>query len=294
MGLFPNELPRLTHRTKAERVAKWLRDHPQLAVSNENRLSKQCRLIIETKDVVQKDHKQWRIFVQSLKDVQEFWFMVEVLGEGLAQPPFLDRLARSLKDSPHPADSGVDTPGRNTQFELFLAAIAKRAGLMVRHPGGAGADWILSASQERWSLEAKRIKSIKRMKEHVKKAAAQIIKSEIGGIIAIDVSLVRNPDCKALPPYVTDDEIYAWHEGDVKVFVDEYQKSVGEWIGSANVGFVLMHDFVVRPALIASPSQEPCGLIEFWGKMDMLAADSSGRHHYDALWQLLAVAMPNL
>ncbi|MBN1360807.1 MAG: hypothetical protein JW993_09455 [Sedimentisphaerales bacterium] len=294
MGLFPNELPRLTHRAKAERVAKWLRDHPQLAVSNENRLSKQCRLITETKDVVQDDHKQWRIFVQSLKDVQEFWFIIGELGEDLVQPPFLDCLARSLKDAPHPADSGADTPGRNTQFELFLAAIAKRAGLMVSNRGGAGADWILNASQERWSLEAKRIKSVEKMKRHIEKAASQIIESQIGGVIAIDLSLACNPDCKPLSRFFPDSEIDKAHGVRLNAFVDEYRKSIVEGVGAANVGFVLLHDFVIRPALATSPTRESWGLIELWGKVDMLSVDSTSRPHYDRLWQSLEAAVPNL
>lgn len=293
MSLFPNEQPRLTHRAKAEQVAEWLRDHPKVAVSSENRLSQQCRLIIETKGVVQDDHKQWRIFVQSLKDVQEYWFMVEVLGDDLAQPPFLDRFNRSLKDSPHPADSGADSPGRNTQFELFLAAIAKWAGLMVDRPGGAGADWVLSTSQERWSLEAKRIKSIEKMKMRIEKGASQIIRSQIGGVIAIDVSLACNPSCKPLSRFFTDDELHNAQEARLRAFVDKYQVPVAEWIGSANVGFVLLHDFAIRPASATSPTQEPWGLIELWDKMDMLRVDSSSRPHYDNLWQFLQAGVPN-
>lgn len=293
MRLFPNELPRLTHRAMAEKVLKWFVSHPQLAVSSQNRLSSQCHLIIETESTVQKDHPKWRLFVQSLKDVQEYWFMIEVFGEDLAQPPFLDRFARSLKDSPHPADSGADTPGRNTQFELFLAAIARRAGLTVRHPGGAGADWIVSTSQKRWSLEAKRIKSVEKIERHVKKAASQIIRSGIGGVIAIDISLAQNPRCKPLPRFVTDGQIDVAQKARMNAFVNEYQKSIAGWIGSANVGFVIVHDFVIRPGLPTSPAKEPWGLIELWDKIDMLSADSSGRQRHDTLWQLLEVAVPN-
>lgn len=294
MSLFPNELSRLTLRAEPERVMEWLRGHPQLCGSNENRLSKQCRLIIETEGIVQDSHPDWCIFVQSLKDVQEYWFMIEVLGEDLTRPPFLNRFAPSLKDSPHPADSGADTLGRNTQFELFLAAIAKRAGLMVSHPGGAGADWILSTSQERWSLEAKRIKNFAKMKRHIGNAASQIIRSQIGGVIAIDISLACNPGCKPLSRFLPDIEIAKTHGDRIDAFVDEYRKSIVGGLGSANVGFVLLHDFVIRPALATAPVRESWGLIELWGKMDILATDSVRRPHYDDLWQLLEMAMPNL
>jgi hypothetical protein len=294
MGLFPNELPRLTHRDMAGKVLEWLRSHQQLGVSSENRLAKQCRLILATKGVVQDSHAEWRIFVQSLKDVQEYWFIIEILKEKLVESPFFDRFARSLLDSTHPMDSGASSPGRDAQFELFLAAIAARAGVAVGQLGDAGADWILSASARRWSLEAKRIKSFDKMERHLKKAANQIVRSRVGGVIAMDISLAGNPSCKPLSRFFTVIEIDTAHEGRMNAFAQEHQQSIMKWIGSANVGFVLLHDFVIRPALKTSSTQEPWGLIELWGKVDLIAADSSNRQHYDDLWRLVEVGVPNL
>lgn len=220
--------------------------------------------------------------------------MIEVLKEGLAQPPFLGRLARSLSDSVHPADSGACSPGRDAQFELFLAAIATRAGLTVRESGDAGADWILSAPTGRWSLEAKRIKSFNQMGKRFKEGASQIVKSGIGGVIAMDISLACNPNSEPLPKFLTDVAIDAVDEERMNAFVKEHMPSILRWVGSANVGFALLHDFVIRPALATSPREEPWGLIGLWRKVDLVASDASNRQHYDDLWRLVKVAVPNL
>jgi len=294
MGLFPNELERLTQRAMAEKVMGWLQAHPVLGVSSENRLSRQCRLVVESHGRVDESHPNWRLFVQSLKDLQEYWFMIEILGEELVRSPFVERFTRSLLDATHPHDSKAGTPGRDAQFELFLAAIAARAGLVVDQSGDGGADWMLTSPIGRWSLEAKRIKSLKKMRAHLSKAATQIMESRIGGVIAMDISLACNPDCKPLPGVFTLAQIAKADEARMNSFIEQYGESIMEWVGSANVGFVLLHDFVIRtPPPVGAP-HEPAGLVELWRKVDLVGVEGQSRCHYDDLWHLIEVAVPNL
>ena len=294
MSLFPNELPRLTHRGMAKKVLEWLGTHPQLRTSGANRLSSQCRLIVKTKGIVHNDDRNWHTFVQSLKDVQEYWFIIQILGARLLQSPFLDAFACSLDDSTHPMDSGESTPGRNRQFELYLAAIADRAGLTVDRSGSAGADWIVTAPSRRWSLEAKRIKNFKKLEKHIRKAAKQIATSQIGGMIAVDISLAANPKCSPLSGFVPDSDIIKAHKDRTNALGKKWQEPIAKWIGSASVGFVLLHESVIIPAQGSGAGHEPWGLTGLWSKVDVIASDSSNRQHYDDLWHLFHVALPNL
>ena len=294
MSLFPNELSRLTQRGMADKVLEWLGTHPQLRTSDANRLSNQCRLIVKTKGIVKNDDQNWHTIIQSLKDVQEYWFIIQTLGERLLQSPFLDGFECSLRDSTHPMDSGEFTPGRDRQFELYLAAIATRAGLTVDRSGSAGADWIMTATSKCWSLEAKRIKNFNKLEKHIRKAAKQIATSQIGGLIAIDISLAANPKCSPLSGFVPDSEIKKAHDDRTNALVKEKLKPISEWIGSASVGFVLLHDFVITPAHGSGAVQEPWGLIGLWSKVDLITSNSSNRQHYDDLWHLFQVALPNL
>jgi len=292
MNVFPNDLKRLTHRAMAESVLEWLRAHPQLGVSDQNRLSRQCRLIVNSQGIIQKANPDWRHFVQSLRDLQEYWFIVQILGERLLDAPFLDRFAVSLADPVHPADSAGDTPGRDAQFELFLAAIASRAGLGVDRSGQSGADWILTVPTARWSLEAKRVKNLNRVGARVRKAVKQIVISEIGGVIALDISMAVNPDCSPLPEFVPDNAIAGAHEARTNALAQEMLPLIIQRIGRANVGFLLLHDFVICPASTTEKAADSWALIELWSKLDTVTTASSRRAHFDALWQLLEAALP--
>jgi hypothetical protein len=74
----------------------------------------------------------------------------------------------------------------------------------------------------------------------------------------------------------------------------EKLKPIAKWIGSASVGFVLLYESVIIPAQGSGAGQEPWGLTGLWSKMDLIASNSSNRQHYDDLWNLFQVALPNL
>lgn len=221
MSVFPHELQWLPPRGMAKAVLGWFLSHPQLQVSDQNRLASQCRLIVRSEGVIQKDHRDWRTFVQSLKDVQEYWFIIQALGDRLLQSTFSARLARSLDDSTLPVDSGASTPGRDAQFELLVAAVAARAGLVVDRLSGAGADWIITAQARCWSFEAKRIKNFNMIERRIRKGARQIAASQIGGVIALDISLATNPTCEPLPMFIPDRDIEEAHGERTRALVSE-------------------------------------------------------------------------
>jgi len=293
MSLFPNELPHLTHRGMAEKVLEWFETHRQLQTPGANRLFTQCRLIVKTKGIVQNDDRNWHTIVQSLKDVQEYWFIIQILGAKLLQSPFLDAFMRSLDDSTHPMDSGKLTPGRNAQFELYVGAIAARAGLTVDRLVAAGADWIMTSPSRRWSLEAKRIKNLNSLEKHIRKAAKQIAASKVGGLIAVDISLATNPEGSPLSRFVPDSGIIKAHKDRTNALGKKWQEPIVKWIGSASVGFVLLHESVIIPAQSSGAGHEPWGLTGLWSKVDVIASDSSNRQYYDDLWHLFQAALPN-
>ena len=51
-----------------------------------------CRLVSNASGLIDRrdDPEQWRNAVQAFKDVQEFWYIVEVLGDRLLDVPFVD------------------------------------------------------------------------------------------------------------------------------------------------------------------------------------------------------------
>jgi hypothetical protein len=285
----------MSYRAMAEAIVNWFQNHPQVRISHHNRLLQQCKLYLETKCIIQQTHPDWLFFIQGLKDIQEYWFIIEILREKLLKTPFLKQFTRSLEDSILPRDSGDATPGRDTQFELFLAAIASRAGFTIGRLGAGKADWILTASGRSWSLEAKRIKSLDKMEKHIRKASKQITASNIGGVIAVDISLAINPSCDPLSTFVSDDDIQKAHSMRTNCFIKEYLPSIREWIGSKSIGFLLFFDYVIVPANSTTPrGNSPWGLIGLWQKVDLLNLGTSNKARYDELWSLFEIALPNL
>ncbi len=294
MNLFPNELKPVPYPAMAEAVVEWIQSHPQSCSSNHNRLLQQCKLYIESKGIIQKTHPKWLGFIQGLKDIQEYWFIIEILKEQLLETPFIEQFKLSLQDPSLPKDSKDFTPGRDAQFELFIAAIAWRAGFTVKRLGARKADWGLTASSSNWSLEAKRIKSLNKMEKHIRKAGKQITASKTGGVIAMDISLAVNPSCAPLPTFVSDDDIEEAHSMRTDCFVRDYLPSIRDWIGSKSVGFLLFHESVIVPASGVTPAgYSPWALNGLWHKVDLLSPGSTNKGHYDDLWSLFKIALPN-
>ena len=231
MALFPNELAPRSYRNMADTVLKWTQDHPQLCGAKHNRLIQQCKLYIKTEGIIQVTNPDWLFYVQGLKDIQEYWFIIEILGKRLLKAPFIEPLKLSLQDPDLPKDSKDSTLGRNTQFELFIAAIASRAGMNVDRLGDSGADWVLTATGNSWSIETKRIKSLDQMEKHIRKAGKQIMATNKGGIIAIDISLAVNPSCAPLSKFVSDDDIQQAHRMRTDHFAQKFLPSIRRWIG---------------------------------------------------------------
>ncbi len=229
MTVFPNELEPTSYRDMAETVTQWVQSHPQLCSSKHNRLLHQCKLYTESKGIIQKTHPNWLSFIQGLKDIQEYWFIIKVFGNQLLEEPLFEPLTLSLQDPNLPQDSKAGTPGRDTQFELFIAAIAARTGLSVDRLGDGQADWLLDVSGKKWSLEAKRIKKLERMEKHIRKAGKQIVASNVGGVIAIDISLAVNPNCDPLPRFTSEDEIQKAHRMRTDCFMQRFLPSIREW-----------------------------------------------------------------
>ncbi len=76
-------------------------------------------------------------------------------------------------------------PARDAQFELLAAANCRAAGGRPRHEEP---DILVDVGIKTLAIAAKRIRSIKRLEEHVRKARSQILGTAHGGLIALDLT----------------------------------------------------------------------------------------------------------
>ena len=141
--------------------------------------------------------------IQSLRELYDFSFIFDVLGDGAlwqrAQPVF----KRCIGDPVLPQNSSDNTAGRDAQVELLALSLLQAAGLRPRLGSEVGldVDFVANSSAHQIAVEAKRPKNMDRLEEHIRKACHQIELSGIAGRIVLDISVLSNPENQ---PLVTD------------------------------------------------------------------------------------------
>lgn len=293
-ALYSNDLPQLSLAGMAADIRAWFDRHADLGISTHNRISRLCKTIVGSDRTIETDDPEWAEAVQSEKDIQECWFIFHVLKEQLCAVPFLGRLKRSLDDPTLPVESGDNTHGRDTQFELLLAAVAARAGLKVEDFEGGGADWKLVAPVRSWSIEAKRIKSWSAAEKRIREAAKQIRDSKLGGVIVLDISVACNPDSQPMDEFVPDEVLRKAQRSRGEHLAANFVPEVKKWIGNAPVEFLLVYDFQIRPAGYSSDDERPWSLMASWDRFNLLRPGSTQTDNFEELWSLFGAGLPQL
>jgi hypothetical protein len=245
---------------------------------------------------VRKKDPQHAALVEAIKDIQELWFILEKLGDRLLSAPFVDRLQDAMKDSMLANASGDNTPGRDRQFELFLAAIATRAGFLVEEFAPVSADWKLTLSTPSacYSLEAKRLKSQSKIESRVGEAADQIRRSRVGGIIVLDISRAANPQGGELESFIPNEALDRIQQNRGESIRRELLPRLQRAIGDAPVGLLILHEFVTRPGGESESERHPWGLHGLWYSYSLKPEDSDLGRRYAMFDSLFSRAMPDL
>lgn len=106
-----------------------------------------------------------------------------------------NKLKVCMKDPLRPTENKKNTNGRDAQFELFLYAVALQGELQ---PELGEPDIICKIDSCVFGIAAKRVTSEKKLVERMDDAADQICKSGCPGIVAMDLSLLWNPEDMSL------------------------------------------------------------------------------------------------
>jgi hypothetical protein len=131
-------------------------------------------------------HHPFKDSFRALVDSRMFTLIVEQLLPDLRDSDVRDLVSGNF-------DPARDKPGkraRDREFELFVAAVARRAGLAVRL---GEPDIILDVQASQWCIAAKRLSSSKRVRHNVDKAARQIFDAGRPGFVFLDVTRILDP-----------------------------------------------------------------------------------------------------
>lgn len=130
------------------------------------------------------------IALESDRDMLQLGFVLEQLGAYGDKTAFVEVVRRMLSDSVLSQHDRKRSPGRDAQFELYLAAVCQKAGMLP--VGYEEPDVTCTVAGVSFGIAAKRIKSLQQAGKRIKEAADQIADHKRPGIIALDISIGFN------------------------------------------------------------------------------------------------------
>ncbi|MEO0515459.1 MAG: hypothetical protein AAF086_09235 [Planctomycetota bacterium] len=169
---------------------------------------------------------------EGFRDLLLLDFILHNLPRDVSHSELTMRLNRMLKDPIDPILNKNDTPGRNLEHEMYIAAVCQAAGLKPRF---AEPDVIATHIGQDIGFAAKRMRNWRQFEKHCRKASKQIQKTQIPGWIVCEMTHAFQPDNSLIPIEVTDEQL----DNDFKQkrieFIGSHIKKFDEWFRDSDV-----------------------------------------------------------
>jgi hypothetical protein len=184
------------------------------------------------------------IALESDRDMVQLGFILEQLGSDSENAAFRAVVERLLYDNVLPQQERQHSPGRNAQFELYLAAVCKKAGLLPI--GYEEPDVTCVVAGVPFGVAAKRIKSAQQGAKRIKDAATQIVKSQRLGIIALDISIGFNRRNSPVISPLHNQMLDKITDATTNHFFDKHERLIAKTCKGHGVLGVVVFDFRTR------------------------------------------------
>lgn len=206
-----------------------------LAVNRTSRIGNLERLLHQPRVASQDpNHPDNAAMIEAVRDLQELHFIFCGPAGDIPHPELAARFQMLNKDSPVATQDRSMSKGRDTQWEMLLYSAAHRCGFM---PSYAEPDIVISRVGGPIGLAAKRVKSLKTMKDRVCDAADQIRESKLPGIILAEVSMALSPDAQWVSGPVHVNDWLAATRAISEQFRGDFEPKIKEWTrGSWTIG----------------------------------------------------------
>jgi hypothetical protein len=133
------------------------------------------------------DDSQYPIAVRSIIDLHQIGYSLSALKDVVPRKALIEKLKHVVNDAALTEDDTQNTIGRDTQLELYLAAICQNAGMNPVEL--AEPDVICSLGQKKLGVSAKRLKKESQAHARVSKAMEQISSTQMPGIVILDMTM---------------------------------------------------------------------------------------------------------
>jgi hypothetical protein len=187
VGLSNAEYLRLSGTIQATLATLGVAIHPasRLAAYDEA-IASLVRFRFGSADVPE---KRLRVAARAVTELWQLAVIAALLRSAEPNSGLRAKVRTLLEDAALPGtEAGRPSPGRDVQFELFVAASWSTAGMPCALREPPGPDLTLALGRSEIALEVKRIKSTTSLQSRMKDADHQIALSPGGGVVVTDVS----------------------------------------------------------------------------------------------------------
>lgn len=187
---------------------------------------------------------EFLIALESIRDMYQIRLVVDQMDAHREDPKFRTRVEKMLKDAALPQESSTETEGRDAQLELYLAAVCLRAGLVPVEYDEP--DIACTVEGMKVGIAAKRVKSLDQFEKRVEQGRDQIRREKLPGIVALDLTLARNPDNRPITSGLESQFSVAVRQARNHQFFERREHNICRWVADSGVRALLVLEFTFR------------------------------------------------
>jgi hypothetical protein len=192
----------------------------------------QAQRALRRPGIIQTDDPNYQIVLESIRDNYQLRLIVDNMDAHRESKAFKDAMYLLRKDFALPQSKLENTPGRNYQFQLYVAALCTNAGIPTRHDEP---DVVCELAGMTVGIAAKRLKTIDSLDVNVKGAADQISNAGFPGIIALDLTIAQNPTNRRMMSAIESQWYSVLSDARARELFTKYGDRIRELVDGKNV-----------------------------------------------------------
>jgi hypothetical protein len=231
-------------RTRVEQAAYVLGRVESLGVRI--RESSRLMLMLRTlqKGRIDYEDSRFPVALESIRDMYQLRLIVDQMEAHRENPKFRASVQKLLKDAALPQAGSSNTPGRDTQFELYVAAVCLRGGMLPVDYDEP--DITCAVEGVKFGIAAKRLKSLDRFEDRVRDGVDQIRRAKLPGIVALDLTIARNSDNQPITSGLQSQLSVIIGQAKNRQLFEQYEHDIYRWVAGADVRALLVFEFTLR------------------------------------------------
>jgi len=238
-------------------------------------------------DTIEPNDPSFHVAVESIRDLTIFGHIFDQLGADPGDTTYVKKVKEATKDSVFAHIDQTQSRGRDAQSELLLAANCAAAGFLPIGLEEPDVTCVLNGVKH--GIAVKRLKTRKTIRDRISRAANQIERARLPGIIALDCTQALNPrNSRVILESPERSFALSWFER-LQNFVATFHNDAQKWVrGNGVLGMV------VQDHLILQTQEKEWGLRTMHCWVDTTRSNQRRGRQYNEFRIAYGKGLPNL